>query len=142
MKPTKTLNELLALIHKNVRQAYALLQTQDATGLSKVISELGMQNFSLSWYAADYEFEAKTLEAEWKRQCAVTFMELRKSGATEKNADAEARIKWADLYKSYLENNKAYRLAKATHGDTENLVDIVRSRLSLLKMEMTSLQDK
>lgn len=136
VKPDKSLDELLDAIRSNVVDSYKLLQTQDATGLSKVASTLAMQNFSLSWYIAHYEFESKTLEAEYKRQSAVSFMELRKSGATEKNADAEARIKWSDLHKQYLIANKSYRLAKNTHDDVSNLCDIMRSRIALLKQEM------
>lgn len=141
MKPEQSLDELMELVRKNVVQAYKLLQTQDANGLSNTASILAMQNFSLSYYSAEYEFESKTLESEYKRQISVTFMKERKSGATEKNAEAEAKIKWHDMYKQYLDANKLFRLSKATHQDVENLIDIVRSRISLLKMEMSNKGD-
>lgn len=142
MKPQKTLDQLLEAIRKNVVESYRLLQTQNATDLSKLMSELAMQNFSISWYVAEYEFESKTLEAEHKRQVSVTFMQEREGGATEKNADAKARQKWFELYDKYLMVNKFYRLARSTHGDVENLLDIMRSRISLLKMEMANLKEK
>lgn len=138
MKPNKTLDELLNAIRKNTVQAYKLLQTQDASGLSKIMAELGLQNFSLSWYVADYDFEAKSTDAEYKRQCAVTYMQEREGGATEKNADAKARLKWADMHKQYLVSNKNYRLAKSTHDDVENLLDIMRSRIGILRLEIKS----
>ena len=141
MKPTKALPDLLEGVRKNTVQAYKLLQTQNATELSKVMSELGLQNFSLSYYAAQYEFESKTLEAEYKRHLSQTFMEEREGGATEKNADAKARMKWHDLNMQYLASNKLYRIARATHQDVENLIDIVRTRISLLKMEMSKMGD-
>lgn len=141
MKPNKTLDELLDHIRKNTVEAYKLLQSQNASGLSKVMAELGLQNFSLSWYVADYDFEARSTEAEYKRQCSVTYMQEREGGATEKNADAKARIKWADMHKQFLIANKAYRLAKSTHDDVENLLDIMRSRLSILKMEMSTIKE-
>lgn len=138
MKPNKTLDELLAAVQKNVREAYKLIQTQDATSLSKIVSELAMQNFSLSYYVAEYEFDAKSLEAEYKRQVSVTFMSERGNGATEKNADAVAKQKWADFYKDFLTANKAYRLAKATHDDISSLLDIIRSRIGILRRELDS----
>jgi len=138
MKPDKTLDELLKLIHKNVREAYTLLQTQDASSLSTIASTLAMQNFSLSYYIAEHEFDSKSLEAEYKRQCAITYMQEREGGATEKNADAKARIKWADLQKEYLTANKAYRLSKSCHDDVENLIDIGRSRIGILRREIDS----
>lgn len=138
MKPNKTLDELLSAVQKNVRAAYSLIQTQDAASLSKIVSELAMQNFSLSYYVAEYEFEAKSLEAEHKRQVSVTFMQEREGGATEKNADAKARQKWADFYKDYLVANKAYRLSKATHDDISSLLDIIRSRIGILRREIDS----
>lgn len=141
MKPTKTIEELIEVIRKNVVSAYKLLQTQNATDLSKIMAELGMQNFSVSWYVADYEFESKTLEAEYKRQCAVTYMQEREGGATEKNADAKARLKWADMHKQYLVAAKSYRLAKSTHEDVENLLDIMRSRIGILRMEISNLRE-
>lgn len=140
MKPEKTLEQLLVEIRKNVVETYRLLQTQNASGLSKVASELAMQNFSLSYYSAEYEFESKTLGSEYKRQLSQTFMKEREGGATEKNADAKAKIKWADMYQQFLDNNKLFRLSKATHQDVENLIDIVRSRISLLKMEMSNVK--
>lgn len=141
MKPNKELPELLEGIRANVVKAYQLLQTQNATDLSKIVSELSMQNFSLSYYAAEYEMESKTLDAEYTRQRSVTFMQEREGGATEKNADAKAKIKWHDLYKQYLDSNKMYRISKATHGDIENMIDVVRSRISLLKMEIANLKE-
>lgn len=140
MKPDKSLQQVLTEIRKNVVEAYQLLQTQNASGLSKVASTLAMQNFSLSYYSAEYEFESKTLESEYKRQLSQTFMKEREAGATEKNADAKAKIKWHDMYTQYLDANKLYRLSKATHQDVENLIDIVRTRISLLKMEMTTVK--
>lgn len=137
-KPNKDLPELLDAIRSNVVEAYKLLQTQNATDLSKIMSELAMQNFSVSWYIAEYDFEARSLEAEYKRQCAQTYMQEREGGATEKNADAKARLKWADMHKQYLTANKAYRLAKSTHDDVENLLDIMRSRIGILRLEMNS----
>jgi hypothetical protein len=136
LKPNKALPELLEAIRANVLKAYKLLQTQNATDLSKVMAELGMQNFSVSYYVAEYEFEAKTLEAEHKRQVSVTFMQEREEGATEKNADAKARQKWADMYTQYLIANKSYRLAKSTHGDVTSLLDIMRSRIGILRQEL------
>lgn len=141
MKPNKTLDELLEAIRANVLRSYQLLQTQNATDLSKIMSELAMQNFSISYYVAEYEFESKSMEAEYKRHVSKTFMEEREGGATEKNADAKARLKWEDMMKQYLLANKAYRLSKSTHGDVENLLDIMRSRLSLLKLEMSNLRE-
>ena len=141
MKPNKTLDELLEAIRSNTVKAYRLLQTQNATDLSKLLAELAMQNFSLSWYAAEYEFESKSQEADHKHNVSVTFMQERESGATEKNADAKARQKWANMYKEYLLTNKMYRLAKSTHSDIENLIDIMRSRLSILKMEITNMKE-
>lgn len=141
MKPTKTLDELLEAIRYNTRKAYTLLQTQNATDLSKIMSELAMQNFSLSWYAAKYEYESKSQEADYKHNVSITFMQERESGATEKNADAKARQKWTPLYKDYLLTHKMYRLAKSTHSDIENLIDIMRSRLSILKMEISNLKE-
>lgn len=141
MKPNKTLEELLESIRKNVIEAYKLLQTQNATDLSKIMAELGMMNFSVSWYSADYEFQSKTLEAEYARQRSVTFMQEREGGATEKNADAKAKIKWHEMYAQYLDANKMFRLSKSTHGDVERLIDIMRSRLSILKMEISNLKE-
>lgn len=138
MKPAKELNELLEAIRANVIKAYKLLQSQNATGLSKVASELAMQNFSVSWYVAEYEFGSRTLEAEYKRKLSVTFMQEREGGATEKNADAKAKIQWADMQKQFLLANKSYRLAKSTHGDVENLLDIMRSRIGILRKELES----
>lgn len=141
MKPTKTLEELLNAVRKNVKEAYKLIQTQNATDLSKIVAELGMQNFSLSYYVAEYEFEAKSLEAEYKRQVSVTFMSERGNGATEKNADAVAKQKWADFYKEYLIANKSYRLAKSTHDDITSLLDIIRSRIGILRRELDSAKE-
>lgn len=141
MKPSKELPELLEAIRANVVSAYKLLQTQNATDLSKIMSELAMQNFSISWYVANHEYESRSLEAEFKRQCAVTYMQEREGGATEKNADAKARLKWADLQKTYLLESKYYRLARSTHGDVETLVDIIRTRVSLLKIEVSNLKE-
>lgn len=138
MKPNKTLDQLIEAIRDNTIRAYKLLQTQNATDLSKVMSELALQNFSLSWYVANYEFESRSMEAEYKRQCSVTFMQLRESGQTEKNSDAEARIKWADMHKQYLIANKAYRLSKSCHSDVENLLDVMRSRIGILRRELES----
>jgi len=142
MKPNKELPELLEAVRKNTVEAYKLLQTQNASDLSKVMAELGLQNFSISYYVAEYEFESRTLEAEYKRQVSVTFMQEREGGATEKNADAKARIKWADMHKQYLLSNKAYRLAKNTHGDIENLLDIIRSRIGILRQEMSTMREQ
>lgn len=136
MKPNKDLTELLEAIRGNVVKAYQLLQTQNATDLSKVMSELGMQNFSVSYYVAEYEFNSKSLEAEYKRQCAVTYMQEREAGATEKNADAKARLKWVEMHTEYLVASKSYRLAKSTHDDVENLLDIMRSRIGILRKEI------
>lgn len=136
MKPNKDLQELLKSVRDSVVQAYQLLQTQNATDLSKVMAELGMINFSISYYVAEYEFESQSLNAEYKRQLAVTFMENRRAGATEKNSEAVAKMKWHDMLKQYLDANKAYRLAKSTHSDVDTLCDIMRSRISLLKQEM------
>lgn len=136
MKPNKDLPELLEGIRANVVKAYQLLQTQNATDLSKVMAELGMINFSISYYVAEYEFESQSLNAEYKRQVSVTFMENRRSGATEKNSEAVAKIKWADMQTQYLVSNKAYRLAKSTHSDVENLLDIMRSRIGILRREL------
>lgn len=138
MKPDKTLDELLNNIRSNVVGAYKVLQSQDAVSLTKIASTLAMQNFSVSWYVAEYEFDSRTLEAEYKRQLSVTFMQERESGATEKNADAKAKIKWADLQTQFLTSSKAYRLAKSTHGDVENLLDIMRSRIGILRRELES----
>jgi hypothetical protein len=141
LKPSKDLPELLEAIRTNVVQAYKLLQTQNATDLSITMSELAMQNFSISYYVAEYEFESRSLEAEYKRQCAVTYMQQRESGQTEKNSDAQARLKWSDLQKEFLVASKSYRLAKSAHADVENLIDIIRSRLSLLKLEISQLKE-
>lgn len=141
MKPSKEFMPLLDAIRGNTIKAYQLLQTQNASDLSKIMSELGLQNFSLSYYSAEYEFEAKSLEAEYKRQVSITFMQEREGGATEKNADSKARIKWADMYKEFLTINKAYRLAKSTHADVENLLDIMRSRLAILRQEMSTMRE-
>lgn len=146
LKPNKELPQLLEAIRANVVKAYQLLQTQNATDLTKVASELAMMNFSVSWYVAEYEFDSRTLEAEYKRQLSVTFMQQlsvtfmqqREGGATEKNADAKAKIKWADLQTQFLTSSKAYRLAKSTHGDVENLLDIMRSRIGILRRELES----
>lgn len=137
MKPSKELDELIEAIRDNVKKAYQLLQTQNATDLSKTAAELAMQNFSISYYVAEYEFESRSLEAEYKRQLSVTFMQEREGGATEKNADAKARIKWAEMQAQYLSSSKAYRLAKSTHGDVENLIDIMRSRIGILRRELS-----
>lgn len=142
MKPNKSLDELLEAIRKNVTKAYQLLQSQNASDLSKVMAELGMQNFSVSWYVAEYEFESRSLEAEYKRQLSITFMQEREGGATEKNADAKARMKWADMQKQYLTSSKAYRLAKSTHADVENLLDIMRSRIGILRKELSTLREQ
>lgn len=138
MRPNKDLPELLEGIRANVVKAYQLLQTQNATDLTKIAAELAMQNFSVSYYVAEYEFDSQSLSAEYKRQLAVTFMEKRAAGGTEKNADAESRIQWFDMQKQYLTANKAYRLAKSTHGDVENLLDIMRSRIGILRKELDS----
>lgn len=138
MKPNKTLDELLESIRKNVLLSYKLMQTQDLSSLSKVVSELGMQNFSLSYYIAEYEFDAKSLEAEYKRQCAITYMQEREGGATEKNADAKAKIKWEEILKKQLLINKSYRLSKSSHDDVSNLIDIMRSRIGVLRREIDS----
>lgn len=141
MKPTKDFVPLLEAIRANTVKAYQLLQTQNATDLSKVMAELGLQNFSLSYYVAEYEFESRSLEAEYKRQLSVTFMQERESGATEKNADAKARLKWEDMQKQFLLTNKGYRLAKSTHGDVTTLLDIMRSRLAILRQELSTLKE-
>lgn len=141
MKPNKELPELLEAIRKNTIEAYKLLQSQDASNLSKVMSELGLQNFSISYYVATYEFDSRSLEAEYKRQVSVTFMQEREGGATEKNADAKAKIKWADMHKEFLVANKMYRLARSTHSDIENLLDIIRSRIGILRQEMSQMRE-
>lgn len=141
MKPNKELPELLEAIRKNTVEAYKLLQSQDASNLSKVMSELGLQNFSISYYVATYEFDSRSLEAEYKRQVSVTFMQEREGGATEKNADAKAKIKWADMHKEFLVANKMYRLARSTHSDIENLLDIIRSRIGILRQEMSQMRE-
>lgn len=141
MKPDKSLEELLHAVRKNIVEAYRLLQTQNASDLSKVASELSMQNFSISYWVAEYEYESRSLEAEYKRQLSVTFMQEREGGATEKNADAKAKIKWAQMHKDFLTNNKAYRLAKGTHADIENLLDIIRSRIGILRQEMSIMKE-
>lgn len=141
MKPNKELPELLEAIRKNTIEAYKLLQSQDASNLSKVMSELGLQNFSISYYVATYEFDSRSLEAEYKRQVSVTFMQEREGGATEKNADAKAKIKWAELHKEFLIANKMYRLARSTHSDIENLLDIIRSRIGILRQEMSQMRE-
>lgn len=138
MKPNKTLDQLIEAIRGNTVKAYTLLQSQNASDLSKVMAELGLQNFSLSWYVAEYEFESRSMDAEYKRQCAITYMQEREGGATEKNADAKARIKWADMQKQFLIISKAYRLAKSSHNDVENLLDIMRSRIGILRKELES----
>lgn len=142
MKPNKDLPELLDAIRKNTIEAYKLLQSQNASELSKVISELGLQNFSLSYYVAEYEFDSRSLEAEYKRQVSVTFMQEREGGATEKNADAKAKIKWADMHKEFLVANKMYRLSRSTHADVENLIDIIRSRIGILRQEMSQMREQ
>lgn len=136
LKPNKTLEELLEAIRANVVKAYQLLQTQNATDLTKIASELAMQNFSISWYVAEYEYNSRSLEAEYKRQRSITFMHEREAGATEKNADAKALQKWSEMQKEYLLAAKSYRLAKSTHGDVENLLDIMRSRIGILRREL------
>lgn len=134
-KPTKDLPELIDAIRIKVKECYRIIQTQDGDGLSKVMSDLAMQNFSLSYYVAEYEFESRSLEAEYKRNLSVTFMQEREAGATEKNADSKAKIKWYDMLESQITSNKAYRLAKSTHADIENLIDIGRSRLAIIRKE-------
>ena len=141
MKPNKDLPELLEAIRKNTIKSYQYLQSQNASELSKVLSELGLQNFSISYYVAEYEFTSRSLEAEYKRQLSVTFMQEREGGATEKNADAKAKIKWFDMHKEFLIANKAYRLAKSTHADIENLLDIIRSRIGILRQEMSTMRE-
>lgn len=136
MKPNKQLPELLEAIRSNVLKAYKLLQTQNATDLSKTAAELAMQNFSVSYYVAEYEFEYKSIEAEYKRQKSVTFMQERESGATEKNAQAKALQKWADLQTTYLQALRQYRQAKSTHDDVQALLDIMRSRIGILRKEL------
>lgn len=136
MKPNKTLDELLDTIREKVVASYKLLQTQNATGLSTLAAELASINFSISYYVADYEFESGSMKAEYKRQLAQTFMSERKAGATEKNADATARLKWAEMEDEQLAAAKAYRLAKSTHSDIENLLDIMRSRIGILRKEL------
>lgn len=141
MKPDKSLEQLLLAVRKNIVEAYRLLQTQNASDLSKVMAELGLQNFSISYYVAEFEFDSRSLDSEYKRQVSVTFMKEREGGATEKNADAKAKIKWADMHKEYLVKNKAYRLAKSTHSDIENLLDIIRSRIGILRQEMSTMRE-
>lgn len=141
MKPNKELPELLEAIRKNTVEAYKLLQTQNASDLSKTMAELGLQNFSISYYVAEYEFTSRSLEAEYKRQMSVSFMHEREGGATEKNADAKAKIKWADMHKEFLIANKMYRLARSTHADIENLLDIIRSRIGILRQEMSQMRE-
>lgn len=138
MKPNKTLEQLLDAIRSNTVIAYKLLQTQNATDLSKTMSELALQNFSLSWYVAEYEFESRTLEAEYKRHCAITYMSERESGQTEKNSEAKARIKWAEMHTQFLVASKSYRLSKSCHDDVSTLIDIIRSRIGVLRREIDS----
>lgn len=136
MKPDKTLDELMDSIRANVVKAYKLLQTQNATDLSKTAAELAMQNFSVSWYLSEYEFESKSLEADYRHKVSVTFMQERSAGNTEKNADAIARQKWYDLLKAQLDVSRAYRLAKSCHDDISSMLDIMRSRIGILRREL------
>lgn len=136
MKPDKTLDELMQSIRANVVKAYKLLQTQNATDLSKTAAELAMQNFSVSFYVAEYEFESKSLEADYKHKVSITYMQERTAGQTEKNAEAIAKKKWYDLLKMQLDVSKAYRLARSCHGDVETLLDIMRSRIGILRQEL------
>lgn len=134
----KPLDELLKFADDKRKEVYAILQTQDFNSLSILMGELASFNFSISYYVAQNQFEADSLAEEIRHKIGADFIVNKDAGDTDKLAEMKAKNKWSDLTKKQLEVNKEYRLASLCHKDIETLIDVLRSRVGVLRKELDS----
>lgn len=135
----KTLPEKLALIKANVPRAYKAMQDGNAHAMADIAATLAMQQYSISPDIATLGFESESLEAEYKHKVAYSFIQEKEGGQTDKLAESRAKLKWVEMYTRYLETKRAFNIARAAHKDIENLLDVLRTNISIKKQEMKNL---
>lgn len=132
----KSTDERIALIRKEVIEAYKALQAGDHNAMADSASKLAMQNFYLGSAIADLQFESESLYATHKHHLAQSFAENKDAGYTDKLSDSNSRLKWKEMEEDYIKKNREYRLAKNAHDDTGALIDVLRTNISIKKAEI------
>jgi len=135
----KTTEEKIALMKKEVYASYQAMQDGKHNEMADSASKLAMQAYSLGQDIADLQFSAESLESVYKHHVAQTYLEEKAAGGTDKFSDTKARIKWKELHEQYLHKNREYRLAKMARDDSQTLIDVLRTNISLKKSEMNNI---
>lgn len=136
------LEDRITNARKSVVQAYEALKAGDPHKMADVASELAMQMYGLAGEIADLQFEADTLKSVYKNKVAQTFLEEKVGGGTDKLSDSKARMKWIEMEQQYLAKDRDYRLAKLTHDDIGNLIDVLRTNISIKKIEIQNIRSQ
>lgn len=135
----KTAKELIELIRAEVREAYFAMESGDADKMADSASKLAMQNFSLGSSIPDLQFEAESLDSVYKHHIAQSFAENKDAGYTDKLSDSNARLKWKEMQEQCISKSRDYRLAKNAHDDTNTLIDVLRTNISIKKQQLNKL---
>lgn len=136
------LEERIKVCRKYVEKAYMALQTGNPDEMANTATELAMQMYGLAGEIADLQFDADTLESVYKNKTAQAFGEFKDSGLTDKLSDSKARLKWAEMKDQHIKKNRDYKLAKLTHDDLGNLVDVLRTNISIKKVEIQNIRSQ
>jgi len=142
MTEPKDLDKIADLIRENTVKFYQLFDSQNMDGLLTLMRDFGLQNFTLSHWVAIYQFDRDSLDAEIKHKTSQSFMKFKAEGDTDKLADSKARAEWYLMLKEQLLAQKSYTIAKHMHGDVERLTDMLRTKISILRKEVETLQNK
>lgn len=135
----KTTEEKIALMKKEVIKSYQAMQSGDFQAMADSATNLAMQAYSLGQDIADLQFEAESLDSVYKHHIAQTFLEEKAASGTDKYSDTKARMKWKELHEQYLSKNREYRLAKMARDDSQTLIDVLRTNISIKKAEMQNI---
>lgn len=142
MKDYRPLEELDETIRADVVKFYQVFDSQDINGLLELAKVFVSKNFTLSHWIGVYQFERDSLEAEYKHKVSVNFSKYKTDGDTDKKAESRAKTDWYELLKAQLEAGRNYTISKQLHGDVENLLNMLRTKISISRKELDALNDK
>ena len=137
----KELDELAESLRADVVRFYQVFDSQDINGLLELAKIFVSKNFTLSHWIGVYQFERDSLEAEYKHKVSVNFSKYKLDGDTDKQAESRAKTDWHTLLEKQLEAGRNYTTARQLHNDSESLLNMLRTKLSILRKEIDTLND-
>ena len=141
MKDYAPLEELAESLRADVVRFYQVFDSQDINGLLELAKIFVSKNFTLSHWIGVYQFERDSLEAEYKHKVSVNFSKYKLDGDTDKQAESRAKTDWHTLLEKQLEAGRNYTISKQLHGDVENLLNMLRTKISISRKELDVLSD-